>query len=238
MRLLQINKHGGLSLTEEFHNEIPPYAILSHTWGREEVTFRDFVDGTAHKKSGYRKIFWCGKQAAHDGLQFLWVDTCCINKSSSAELTEAINSMFAWYQHAEKCYAYLYDVSWPGLESRGPVPKRTLQELSRSRWFTRSWTLQELLAPKSVEFFTAGWVRIGDKHSLLQEIHETTRIPIRAIEGAALSEFSVEERLSWASQRTATHQEDEAYSLLGIFGIFLPTIYGEGKFAYARLLRK
>jgi hypothetical protein len=113
MRLLQVEADGAFSLSEYLGRDIPRYAILSHRWGtdHEEVTFRDFVEGTGKSKAGYRKLTFCGKQAANDGLRFFWIDTCCIDKTSSAELSEAINSMFRWYQHAEKCYVYLSDVS-------------------------------------------------------------------------------------------------------------------------------
>ena len=108
MRLLEHNSAGQLSLTKDFVGDhIPEYGILSHTWGAdaEEVTFRDLVDGTAMSKVGYDKIRFCEEQARRDGLKYFWVDTCCIDKSSSAELAEAINSMFQWYSKAVKCYA-------------------------------------------------------------------------------------------------------------------------------------
>src|ERR1700729_3419722 len=109
MHLLKLQDDGELSLAEFVGNDIPPYAILSHTWGEdhEEVTFKNIVEGTGKSKAGYAKIRFCGKQATKDGLQYFWVDTCCINKSSSAELSEAINSMFHWYQDAARCYVYL-----------------------------------------------------------------------------------------------------------------------------------
>jgi hypothetical protein len=110
MRLLEHNNDGEFSLTEDFGNETR-FAILSHTWGAEEVTFRDLIDGTGKSKAGYDKIRFCAQQAADHGLQYFWVDTCCIDKPSSAELQETINSMFRWYQNAAKCYVYLSDVS-------------------------------------------------------------------------------------------------------------------------------
>ena len=113
MRLLEYNSDGEFSLTKDFVcGEIPEYAILSHTWGAdtEEVTYRDVIDGTGKNKVGYGKIRFCGEQARRDGLHSFWVDTCCINKSSDRELSEAINSMFRWYRKAAKCYVYLTDV--------------------------------------------------------------------------------------------------------------------------------
>ncbi|KAH6719559.1 heterokaryon incompatibility protein-domain-containing protein [Leptodontidium sp. MPI-SDFR-AT-0119] len=111
MRLLHLDGGGNPSLTEFFEDDIPEYAILSHRWEAEEVTFKDMTDGTNRIKAGYGKIYFCGEQARRDGLEYFWVDTCCIDKSSSAELSEAINSMFRWYQKAARCYVYLSDVS-------------------------------------------------------------------------------------------------------------------------------
>jgi hypothetical protein len=230
MRLLRLEDDGGFSLVEFLGQNIPRYAILSHTWGadNEEVTFKDLENGTGQRKSGYSKISFCGEQAAKDGLQFFWVDTCCIDKSSSAELSEAINSMFRWYHNATKCYAFLSDISIgrsTGIKPSSPQ----LPAIQHSRWFTRSWTLQELLAPTSVEFFSAEGERVGDRDSLVQEIRNRTGISIRALQGSPLSQFSVDERISWAKGREAKREEDAAYSLLGIFDVHMPLIYGEGR---------
>jgi hypothetical protein len=107
MHLLQCSETGEISLTKDLVGDdpIPLYAILSHTWGldTEEVTFEDLTNGTGEEKPGYEKIRFCGVQARQDKLQYFWIDTCCIDKSSSAELAEAINSMFSWYQGAVKC---------------------------------------------------------------------------------------------------------------------------------------
>jgi hypothetical protein len=220
MRLLQLTDDDELILNEFSGHQVPPYAILSHTWGQDEESFADLVNNTARGKPGYRKIRFCALQAQRDGLAYFWVDTCCIDKSSSAELSEAINSMFMWYQNAQKCYVYLSDVS---IEARNSLSFQT------SRWFTRAWTLQELIAPSSVEFFSADGCRIGDKVSMLSEIHYITDIPISVLEGAALSNFSIDERMSWAKGRYATCEEDWAYSLLGLFGANIPLICGEGR---------
>jgi hypothetical protein len=169
MRLLEYNNNGESSLTKDFVGKIPDYAILSHTWGAdtEEVTYRDLIDGAGKKKVGYKKIRFCGQQARHDGLQYFWVDTCCIDKSNNAELPEAINSMFRWYCDAARCYVYTSDVSITGLPQNSDQPVLSWEPSFRaSRWFTRGWTLQELLAPASVEFFTQEGVRLGDKRSL------------------------------------------------------------------------
>jgi hypothetical protein len=234
MRLLEINKHGEFSLTEHIYPNVPAYAILSHTWAEkdvEEVTFEDFSNGSWKSKPGYKKIQFCGDQAARDGLRYIWVDTCCIKKSSDAELTEAINSMFRWYQNAAKCYAYLGDVL-------GGDKNQSMWETAfrKSRWFTRGWTLQELIAPPSVQFFSNDSKRLGDRMSLGQQIHEITGIPIPALQRGSLSNFTIGERLSWAENRTTKREEDMAYCLLGIVDVFMPLIYGEGReHAFVRL---
>lgn len=196
MRLLRLQHDGKFSRVEFFSKDIPPYAILSHTWEAddEEVTFKDIEKGTGKKMAGYAKIQFCGEQAKKDGLQYFWVDTCCIDKSSSAELSEAINSMFRWYQDATKCYVYLSDVSING-SIGGDLSSQQTWKLAfqHSKWFTRGWTLQELLAPTSVEFFTKRGERLGDKVELEQEIHNTTEIPIEALRGRPLSQFSKDE---------------------------------------------
>jgi hypothetical protein len=240
MRLLQLEADGKVSLVEFFGQNIPRYAILSHTWGAddEEVTFRDLVDGAGQNKSGYNKISFCGKQAAKDGLQFIWVDTCCIDKSSSAELQEAINSMFRWYSNAAKCYVFLSDV-WIRSSTGINLSSEEMSAFQYSRWFTRSWTLQELLAPTSIDFFSAEGKKLGDRGSLVQEIHTITGISIRALQGNPLVQFNIDERLSWAKGRQAKREEDAVYSLLGIFDIHMPLIYGEGRQkAFNRLHRE
>lgn len=242
MRLLKLEEDREPSLAEFFGNDIPRYAILSHTWGsdHEEVTLKDLIEGTGKRKPGYEKIRFCTEQAASDGLQYFWVDTCCIDKSSSAELSEAINSMFRWYHQAAKCYVYLSDVSMDG-PVRNHVPsERTWEAAFRdSRWFTRGWTLQELLAPTCVEFYSVQRKKLGDKISMVREIHEITGINVLALQGSALSAFSVDERMSWAKGRKTKREEDAAYSLLGIFDIHMPLIYGEGREkAFIRLQRE
>jgi Heterokaryon incompatibility protein (HET) len=240
MRLLQCDNNGGLSQTEFFESEIPDYAILSHRWEAEEVTFRDIQDVTSKSKAGYSKIQFCGEQARRDGLQYFWVDTCCIDKSNSTELAEAINSMFRWYQKAARCYVYLSDVSTKKQKVNDISTECTWESAFRaSKWFTRGWTLQELLAPTIVEFFSQEGKRLGDKRILKRCIQEITGISISALEGAPLSQFGIDERLSWAKNRQTTRAEDRAYSLLGIFGIHLSLIYGEGsENAFKRLKKK
>jgi Heterokaryon incompatibility protein (HET) len=244
MRLLQFNDDGELSLTKDLvGSEIPGYAILSHTWAAdtEEVTYRDLMDGTGKDKGGYEKIRLCGAQARRHGLQYFWVDTCCIDKSSSAELAEAINSMFRWYSNATKCYVFLADVSNTIVDSEDQSHQQVPWELAfrTSRWFTRGWTLQELIAPKSVEFFSKDWELIGNKELLERYVCEITRIPSKALRGGhPLAGFSVAERMCWLETRQTTRDEDMAYSLLGIFDVNLPLIYGEGREKAFKRLRE
>ncbi|KAH9908199.1 heterokaryon incompatibility protein-domain-containing protein [Xylariomycetidae sp. FL2044] len=231
MHLLQVQDNHEVRLVRDFFGDIPAYAILSHTWGsdQDEITYQEMLNGTGTGgKSGLEKIKKCGAQARTDGLEYFWVDTCCIDKTNSTELSEAINSMFRWYQNAAKCYVYLADVDgFTGTDWSDP--SRFTTSLYESRWFTRGWTLQELLAPPSVEFFTSKWERIGDKRSLEKQIHETTGIAEDALRGEPLSNFSVDKRMSWAESRTTKREEDMAYCLLGIFGLHMPLIYGEGR---------
>ncbi|XTI92244.1 WD40 repeat-like protein [Cenococcum geophilum] len=242
MRLLLRSNTSNFSFAEEFIGDdaIPPYAILSHTWGAdtEEVTFEDLTNGTGEDKPGFKKIQFCGEQARKDGLQYFWIDTCCINKANHAELSQAINSMFRWYRNATRCYVYLSDVSSPLFNTNEEFTSPPWEpDFQRSRWFTRGWTLQELLAPSSVEFFSQEQKRLGDKRSLRRQIYEITGIPDLALQGACLSQFNVNERLSWKEGRHTKLEEDEAYSLLGIFGVYIPPIYGEGtRGAFKRLL--
>jgi hypothetical protein len=239
MRLLKLNDDGSFGLDTFFGRTVPPYAILSHTWGsdNEEVTFKDIADSGFSNKLGYQKLCFCGNQAEADGLHYFWIDTCCIDNSNNNELTETINCMFQWYQNAARCYVYLSDVSVRTQD--GLVPHMEWESSFRnSRWFTRGWTLQELLAPKVVEFYSRDHVRLGDKISLERQIQGITSIPVEALKGQALSKFSIEERFSWVERRQTTKAEDKAYCLLGIFNIFLPLIQGEGQSNAMRRLHK
>lgn len=239
MRLLKCLPGGGFELASFDNEPSTPYAILSHTWTKgQEVTYNELLAGTGTHKSGYAKLRFCGKRAAADGLGYFWVDTCCINKATNDELSTAINSMFRWYQRAEKCYVYLTDVSVPAEVSDAEAYRISWEQAFRqSRWFTRGWTLQELLAPASVEFFSREGRRLGSRISLEREIDEITGISVNALGGQKLNEFSIEERMSWAAGRTTTLNEDKVYCLLGIFGVFLSLIYGEGE-EYATLRLK
>jgi hypothetical protein len=232
MRLLRLDNEAGdeFNLVEFIGENVPPYSILSHTWGQSgsEVTYKDFVDGTGKNKAGYDKIRSCGIQTAKKGLQYLWVDTCCIDKTSSAELSEAINSMFRWYREAEICFAYLEDVPSELLISEWST--------SDIRWFSRGWTLQELLAPRQIEFYATDWTFLGTRSDHCGVLSQITGIHKEALDGRPLERFSIAQRMSWASSRTTTRPEDLAYCLLGLFDVNLPLLYGEGgKRAFLRL---
>ncbi|KAJ2985777.1 hypothetical protein NUW58_g5354 [Xylaria curta] len=200
------------------------YAILSHTWNEEECTFQDMSRPNAaiRKRKGYVKIESCCKQAVKDGLSWAWVDTCCIDKTSTAELSEAINSMFRWYRNAKICYAYLSDVT-------------DEDDLDSSRWFSRGWTLQELIAPKNIMFYSSNWTVLGSKSELENWLQEITGIDALVLSTGNFSQVCVAKRMAWAANRDTTRVEDRAYSLMGIFDVNMPLIYGEGEKAFLRL---
>jgi hypothetical protein len=240
MRLLERKYNNEFSLTKDFVDEIPAYAILSHTWGDDdqEVTFKDLVEGLGKSKAGYEKIRFCGEQATRDGLRYFWVDTCCIDKTNHVELSEAINSMFRWYREAARCYVYLSDVSMHNSDGYNQISRSMWEPAFRkSKWFTRGWTVQELIAPVSVGFFSREGTRLGDKKSLEKQLYDVTGIPVNALQGNPLSNFSVDERISWAENRETKRKEDKAYSLMGIFDIHIPLIYGEGREGAFKRLR-
>ncbi|KAI1398407.1 HET-domain-containing protein [Hypoxylon fuscum] len=199
------------------------YGILSHRWlaQREKVTFQDIETGNYHQKTGCYKLLNCCEQAKRDNLRYVWIDTCCIDKTSNTELQEAINSMYRWYENADKCYAFLKDTV---REESGDLRLCQAEE-----WFQRGWTLQELIAPKEVHFFDCRWQYIGDRVSLKHLISDTTGIGLPLLEGTRKPhEFSVAERMSWASGRKTTRDEDRSYSLIGLFDVNMPMLYGEG----------
>lgn len=193
----------------------------------EEVTFGDLLNGTGKDKLGYKKILFCGEQAARDGLEYFWLDTCCIDKSSSAELTEAINSMFKWYRASDICYVFFSDLE----------PEKHL--LWGCKWFRRGWTLQELIAPSNVRFYDEEWNFRGDKLSVRSELASITQVDPDVLTNAiSLAEVPVAVRMSWAARRETKREEDRAYSLLGILGINMPMLYGEGENAFIRLQKE
>ena len=215
-------------------NEVPPYAILSHTWRNEdeEVIFQDILNNnnnnnasTTTAKPGYQKVRNTCIRAAADGLDHVWIDSCCIDKTSSAELSEALNSMYYWYQQAEVCYVYLVD-----------VPSHSYRTMfARSKWFTRGWTLQELIAPSNMMFLSSDWREIGTKWDMSREIETITGIPENILLGDDPSLASIAQRMSWAANRFTKKVEDRAYSLMGLFGVNMPLLYGERESAFLRL---
>ncbi|KAF2832179.1 hypothetical protein CC86DRAFT_275747, partial [Ophiobolus disseminans] len=233
MRLLHVKN---FTLHTYYEDDAPPFAILSHTWLREdeEVSLASLLEPSNSDSMSWRdlpgaqKIIYLCKQAADDGLEYAWMDTCCIDKTNSVELGEAINSMFRWYQQSKTCYAYLIDVD----EELG-------KKMTQSRWWNRAWTLQELVAPTVVHFYDKHWRPLGSKANLTQLVssrsgidHETLKQP------DTMYVKSIAHRMSWAAHREATRLEDQAYSLLGIFDVNLSMQYGEGSTAFMRLQEK
>ncbi|KAI6107077.1 heterokaryon incompatibility protein-domain-containing protein, partial [Pisolithus croceorrhizus] len=226
------------------------YAILSHRWGMDSEVDYDEMTGLmkmdkqdmdeVRQRDGYRKIIRSCEQAKKDGYRWLWIDTCCIDKRSSAELTEAINSMYRWYLNSQTCYVYLHDVDEPTFPT-GQDFNRFGKSNGWPEWFSRGWTLQELIAPKKAEFFNKDWLSIGAKQDLTPTLEVITRIPQAVLrDGQVLSTDSRERPciahiMSWAADRKTTRVEDRAYSLLGSFGVNMPMLYGEGLKAFQRL---
>jgi hypothetical protein len=229
MRLLQYSESDELSIHSFDDGNIPPYAILSHTWGPDgdEVTFEDLQAGNCKTKPGYKKVLFCGKWARRDNLRYFWVDTCCIDTTDKDEHSCAIQSMFRWYRSAAKCYVFLSDVSITADDTS--VGSSWEPAFASSRWFKRGWTLQELLAPTTVDFFSREGEKLGDKVSLTLLIRKITGISPEVLKGAPLSQSSINERWRWADGRTTKRNEDRAYCLQGIFGIELAPVYGEGE---------
>lgn len=272
MRLLNVANFE-LTSFDGVEGDIPSYAILSHTWGNDEISFQDIQKQSLEYTIGspaFGKIRQSCLQARRDGLQYVWIDTCCINKENNSELSEAINSMFKWYQQSAVCYAFLSDYD-SGISPRNTNTKEPFiaeHDISFfvSRWFTRGWTLQELIAPRNVVFFDQNWVVFGTRDgTLLSRVCQRTGIwpqvfnderrcsclpscpspPVRdgicSICGEidslpqTLDTFAVSVKMSWASSRVTTRKEDAAYSLLGLFDINIPMLYGEGDKAFLRL---
>jgi hypothetical protein len=231
MRLLNTST---LVVEDFLQEKLPEYAILSHTWDVAEVTLDDIRSGRAIEKQGYAKIKECCQMALKDGFSYCWIDTCCIDKTSSSELSESINSMYRWYAGSCICYVYLSDVTKTS-DAFSPEETTEYNYLEKARWFTRGWTLQELIAPALVEFYDRDWKKIGTKGSLIPWLTNKTGIDRGVLEGIRPDLRNVALRMSWASGRETTRVEDEAYCLLGIFGVNMPLLYGEGHQAFRRL---
>jgi hypothetical protein len=224
MRLINVETY---QLSEFFGDDIPPYAILSHRWGRDEVNFEQMSSSlaAAEQMRGFQKIMYCAAQTKYDGLDWCWVDTCCIDKRSSSELSEAINSMYQWYQQAVCCYAYLEDAA-----------KSRRQNFIQSKWFKRGWTLQELIAPQDLTFYDCSWLKLGEKKDHADLISQHCGIDKEILRGTApVDSASIAQRMQWASSRQTSRVEDIAYCLMGIFDINMPLLYGEGRKAFTRL---
>jgi hypothetical protein len=231
MRLLNTLSYKLEAFPEE---HIPKYAILSHRWGipEEEILLQDIGKPIAEYKKAYQKVKNACIQAQKDGHSHIWIDTCCIDKTSSAELSEAINSMYTWYRNSAVCYVYLLDFSIDGAQNS----PESVGNFSQSDWFQRGWTLQELLAPSSVIFYDSTWTELGDKYGLCDIISEVTHIGRGYLQGSVpVFSASIAQRLSWAADRITTRPEDIAYCLMGIFSINMPLLYGEGSRAFLRL---
>ena len=268
-------------------SNIPRYAIVSHRWSETELSYQSFLTDkelylSGHLESyGWTKIIKAAELTHQCNLEWIWIDTICINKESSAELTEAINSMYNWYKYACECFAFLPDVHYDEAWWMGDAdPVRTFnadvdtsrvtgldystktklpdlghctfqpvayapvriseKEFMQSTWFKRSWTLQELMAPISLVFFNSNFQPIGTRNTLSFLITKATEIPLEFLRGDVTSRSQttaacVAERMRWASNRDATRIEDKAYSMLGLFQVNLPLLYGEGHRAFRRL---
>jgi hypothetical protein len=234
MRLLSFDSHNKLNINQYRDDEVP-YAILSHTWGddEEEVTFRDVIESSGRGRVGYRKIEFCQKRLENrsDNLAHFWIDTCCIHKADAGELSRSLTSMFRWYSNAAICYVYISDVSMPGHQPSPPSHEEWKAAFLKSQWFTRGWTLQELIAPRAVEFYSAEGTFLGDRISLENLIQDITGLPIDVLRSGstALTKYSDDEKFRWAESRQTKEPEDRVYSLLGIFGVSMAIIYGEGR---------
>lgn len=252
MRLINVHNY---EIREFYEGGIPQYAILSHTWGEpeDEVTFQDMArlrqssseypysatiqatDIEIRRKPGMEKILFACQQAKKDSLEWAWVDTCCIDKTSSAELDESITSMYRWYEQSTECYAFLSDFPYP------MVGDMFASRLRTSRWITRGWTLQELIAPREVTFFGKAWERLGTRSSYSKVIHHITGVPEQLLKCDPRSpssdpcHYSAAQKMSWAAGRQCKKVEDVAYCLLGLFDIYMPLHYGEGSRAFVRL---
>ncbi|KAI0708166.1 heterokaryon incompatibility protein-domain-containing protein [Cerioporus squamosus] len=216
------------------------YATLSHVWDEEEQSFQDVQrierecasTGKNPRDLVSEKIRRCCELAESHGYKWVWIDTCCIDKTSSAELSEAINSMFRYYALADICYGYLRDVPFLA-DVRGADAEYFVQ----AKWFRRGWTLQELIAPRFFLFLSKSWQVLGTKADFAELIEDWSHIPATVLRfEVSHTEFSIAQRMSWfGAGRETTRLEDEAYCLLGLFDIHMPPLYGEGRNAFRRL---
>lgn len=231
------------------------YAILSHRWENPEITFDQMrageLSGTVPQSSKIQRA--CETAKSRD-LKWIWIDTCCINKDSQSELAEALNSMFKWYREAKVCFAYLFDVRRETSSKEHDVFRRQTRQddphsedgvsSKHSVWFSRGWTLQELLAPKVIQFYDMDWNELGTRSELAQEIEGITKIDARYLReahegGTQFRTVCIATKMSWMANRTTTRDEDMAYSMLGLFDVSMAPIPGEGgPRAFARLQKE
>jgi hypothetical protein len=230
MKLINVGRliNDRLIEVEEFvESSAKPYGILSHVWEGSEILFQNIGLPGTESNRGYSKIERACQLAARKGLNYIWIDTCCIDKSSSSELSEAINSMFRWYMNSDICFVYLFDLDEGVTTQSG---------LEQCKWFTRGWTLQELIAPSNVEFYDAAWNMRGTKQGLEEILHQITGIDKNVLRNSdSISNIPVARKMSWAASRQTTRNEDLAYCLLGIFDVNMPLLYGEGYKSFLRL---
>ena len=225
MRLINVHTFKQADRFED--NRTPPYAILSHRWTENEISYQEFLNITKDAlNTGFAKVANACAQAKQTGLDWIWIETCCIDKTSSAELSMSINSMFRWYRDAKVCFAYLDDVD--------PTNKDNVEDqILKSKWFTRGWTLQEMLASRDMQFFDANWEPLGLRSQLSAVISRATRISPEHLED--FRDASVAQKMSWMAGRATTVEEDMAYCMLGIFDLYMDLRYGEGMKAFIRL---
>ncbi|KAI5989363.1 hypothetical protein EDD15DRAFT_1321540 [Pisolithus albus] len=224
--------------TKLIHTTISGYfqfVTFSHRWGEGEPLLRDVKGHSIYgmpTEGGFGKLQAFCLRACEQGYLWAWSDTCCIDKDSSAELQEAIGSMFGWYRRSALTIVYLSDI--PNTRSFGA-----------SEWFRRGWTLQELLAPQTILFYTQDWSlyknHVGSNHkvnaNVIEELERATGIDPRFLIEFSPGMDDARSRLQWASRRHTTRPEDIAYSLFGIFDLHLPVLYGESaEKALGRLL--
>jgi heterokaryon incompatibility protein (HET) len=221
----------------KFNQHPPRYAILSHRWiDEQEICLQDWEVYVANQdplssqikcKSGFIKIQNACIQAQKRGFEWLWADTVCIDKRDNSEVTKSVNLMFSWYQSASVCFAYMHEVSNNNQRLKWTEDNAVVRKTPE--WFTRGWTLQELLAPKKLLLSDQDWNCIGDRENCAQVITKFTGIPLSALCGKDIQSYSYADRLAWAKGRQTTEPEDRVYSLLGLLGVSLPAVgYGIG----------
>ena len=226
------------------------YAILSHRWIQDgeggEISLTtlnatELSDASLQTPSLNKLRGACAK-AKEQGLTWIWIDTCCIDQTSSSELAKAINSMFRLYRQSAVCYIYLHDVVASASEEE-PFRKFTHKRVKSSKyaeWFERGWTLQELVASKNAQFYDKNWGYLGTKDSLAHDVRTLTGIDEDYLRGVKdIRTASIATKMSWMANRVTKEPEDRAYSMMGIFDVNLSLCYGEGgSRAFMRLQRE